>query len=163
MSRASKAKPLAVELLVTNRSGERAPCTRPGLARLAARILAGEGVQGTVEISLLYCGDEEIRGLNRQYRRKNTPTDVLSFPLGERVDARLLLGDIVISLPTAARQSASVGAALNEEVRLLFCHGLLHLLGYDHATRAEESAMIAKQSQYLEVQPEAAWRHNPLH
>lgn len=163
MSRARAPKPPQVDLLVTNSAGQRPPCTRPALARLAERVLQGEGVEGAVEISLLYCGDDEIQALNRQYRRKNMPTDVLSFALNERCGDRLVLGDIVISLPTASRQSASAGAALNEEVRLLFCHGLLHLLGHDHRTRAEESAMIAKQALYLGVQPEAAWRHVASH
>jgi len=163
VSRARRPKPPIVDLLVTNHAGQRVPCTRPALARLAERILVGEGISGEVEISLLYCDDDEIQGLNRQYRRKNKPTDVLSFTLSERCGDRLVLGDIVISLPTASRQSASVGAALNEEVRLLFCHGLLHLLGHDHGTRAEESAMITKQAHYLGVQPEAAWRHVTSH
>lgn len=152
-----------VELLIVNRSGRRAPCTRATLAELAASILAGEGVRGKAEVSLLYCDDPEIQGLNCEYRKKDAPTDVLSFPCGETVAGVQLLGDIVISLPTAGRQSASCGSSLRDEVRLLFCHGLLHLLGHDHRTKAEESAMIERQARYLGVKEEAAWRHDPAH
>lgn len=158
-------KPLPAEarLLVTNRAGQRPPCTRPGLVSLAQRILEGEGIAGPAEISLLYTGDDEIQALNRQYRKKNTPTDVLSFPAGERSGGVLVLGDIVISLPTAGRQSASCKTGLKDEVRLLFCHGLLHLLGHDHRTKAEENAMIERQAQYLGVEKQAAWRHADPH
>lgn len=150
-------------LLVTNRSGLRAPCTRPVLAALAERVLAEEGVRGVGEISLLYCTDEEIRALNREHRRKDTPTDVLSFPCGERAGDVLVLGDIVISLETAGRQCASSRTGFRDEVLLLFCHGLLHLLGHDHRTKAEESAMVERQARYLGVSKEAAWRHGEAH
>lgn len=157
-------------LSVTNRAGERPPCTRATLEALAQAVLTGEGVRGTAEISLLYCTDDEIRTLNREYRKKDSPTDVLSFPCGERAAGVLVLGDIVISLPTARRQCARVRARnaaprarLRDEVRLLFCHGLLHLLGHDHRTKAEESAMIQRQAKYLGVELEAAWRHDHPH
>lgn len=146
-------------LLVTNRAGARPPCTRAGLTALAERVLAGEGAIGTAEISLLYCTDAEIQALNRDYRKKDKPTDVLSFTCGEHCDGVLVLGDIVISLETAERQCASGRSGLRDEVRLLFCHGLLHLLGHDHRTKREEAAMIARQALYLEVDKEAAWRH----
>ena len=152
-----------VRLLVTNRSGRRPPCTRPGLLALAGEVLAGEKLRGSAEISLLYCTDEEIRALNKAHRRKDTPTDVLSFPCGERAGGVLLLGDIVISLATAERQCASSRFGLRDEVRLLFCHGLLHLLGHDHRTKAEEAAMVERQARYLGVSKEAAWRHGEAH
>lgn len=156
-------KPPRVELLVVNRSGRRAPCTRPGLCALAETVLKGEGIRGKAELSLLYCDDPEIQGLNREYRNKDAPTDVLSFPCGETVAGVQVLGDIVISLATAGRQSASCGSSLRDEVRLLFCHGLLHLLGHDHRTKAEESAMIERQARYLGVKEAAAWHHYPAH
>lgn len=150
-------------LLVTNRAGQRPPCTRPGLLSLAQRVLEGEGITGPAEISLLYTGDEEIQALNRQYRKKDKPTDVLSFPAEERSGGILVLGDIVISLPTAGRQCARCETGLKDEVRLLFCHGLLHLLGHDHRTKAEENAMIERQARYLGVEKQAAWRHAGPH
>jgi probable rRNA maturation factor len=72
--------------------------------------------------------DTRVRLLNRQYRRKDTATDVLSFPSDERG----YLGDIVIASGVARRQAAAAGHSLQTELRVLALHGLLHLLGYDH-------------------------------
>ncbi len=72
--------------------------------------------------------DARVRALNRQYRKKDTPTDVLSFPAQERG----FLGDVVIASGDAARQAREAGHSLAIEVRVLALHGLLHLLGYDH-------------------------------
>ena len=72
--------------------------------------------------------DARVRALNRQFRRKDTPTDVLSFPSGERG----YLGDVVIAKGVAARQAREAGHPLATELRVLALHGLLHLLGYDH-------------------------------
>jgi len=71
-----------------------------------------------------------MRSLNRAWRRKDRPTDVLSFPSGERD----FLGDLVIDVPYAARQARRRGHAVRREVQILLAHGLLHLLGYDHET-----------------------------
>jgi probable rRNA maturation factor len=129
------------------------------LARIAARVCAGEGVSGEAELSLLYCDDTFIAALNRQYRGKNKPTDVLSFEQeSPRPDGVRMLGDIVVSMDTVARQCDGDPARMRDEVRLLFCHGLLHLLGYDHATRRERAAMQRLQADYLGVDLEAAWR-----
>lgn len=86
----------------------------------------------TVEISVVLCDDPFIQALNRQHRGKDAPTDVLSFAQ----DDPFLLGDIVISLPTAARQAKAAGWSLEQELALLGIHGLLHLLGYDDETEA---------------------------
>jgi probable rRNA maturation factor len=72
--------------------------------------------------------DARVRALNRQYRRKDTATDVLSFPSDERG----YLGDVVIAAGVARRQARAAGHALQTELRVLALHGLLHLLGYDH-------------------------------
>jgi len=82
-----------------------------------------------------------MRGLNAAYRGKDKPTDVLSFELDERPDPSgpPLLGDVVISVDTAARQAAARGVPLDAEVRLLLVHGILHLLGYDHERSASEA------------------------
>jgi probable rRNA maturation factor len=72
--------------------------------------------------------DGRVRDLNRRFRRKNSPTDVLSFPADEPGD----LGDVVIAHGVARRQAAGAGHSLTTEVRVLALHGLLHLLGYDH-------------------------------
>jgi probable rRNA maturation factor len=72
--------------------------------------------------------DARVRVLNRQFRKKDTPTDVLSFPS----DQRGYLGDVVIASGVAARQARDAGHSLGTELRVLALHGLLHLLGYDH-------------------------------
>ena len=72
--------------------------------------------------------DARVRALNRQYRRKDAPTDVLSFPADEKGQ----LGDVVIAVGVARRQARQAGHSLQTELRVLALHGLLHLLGYDH-------------------------------
>ena len=87
------------------------------------------------ELSVALVGDAEIHRLNATYRHIDRPTDVLAFAMGEGEGAALhpeLLGDVVISLDTAARQAAAGAVALPDEVRMLLTHGVLHLLGYDH-------------------------------
>ena len=99
------------------------------------------------ELSVLLCDDAEIHGLNRAHRRKDKPTDVLAFAQREGPTlpgAGSLLGDVVISLDTARRQAREHGHSLWVEVTLLLAHGLLHLVGYDHRTDAEEARMNAK-------------------
>ncbi|MBW2375729.1 MAG: rRNA maturation RNase YbeY [Deltaproteobacteria bacterium] len=99
------------------------------------------------ELSILLCDDGTIRKLNRRYRKKNKATDVLAFPMQEGSGPAAqpgLLGDVVISLPTATRQAAEHDRPIIQEVTFLLAHGLLHLLGYDHANRREEQDMKAR-------------------
>ncbi len=84
------------------------------------------------EVSVYFCGNRRMAGLNRRWRRRNGPTDVLAFPAGE-TDARFL-GDIVISVPYATRQARRRGESPSREMDRLLLHGYLHLLGYDHET-----------------------------
>jgi probable rRNA maturation factor len=125
--------------------------TRAGSKRLgqqlraqAKRMLAYLGLDDA-ELSVVLVGDRAIQALNRQYMDKDRPTDVLSFPLGEAPtpDQPRLLGDVVISLPTAARQARGRKRPLLAEARFLLAHGLLHLLGYDHAAAREKRRMDA--------------------
>jgi probable rRNA maturation factor len=112
-----------------------------------------------VEISVLLCGDETISELNETYRDTRGPTDVLSFgqtPV-ELPGAPRLLGDIVISLETVGRACGGEKADMRSELHLLFCHGLLHLLGYDHQTAGDRDRMAAKQAEYLRVPFKNAW------
>ena len=91
------------------------------------------------EVSLAFVGDRAIRTLNRKFMKKDRPTDVLSFPLGEKgPDGKFYLGDIMIAVPVAFRQAKEKGHALDRELRLLAIHGFLHLLGYDHSAGIEE-------------------------
>jgi probable rRNA maturation factor len=95
---------------------------------------------------VLLTDDETMRGLNRQFRKKNKPTDVLSFPAPELEDPPLKrsrtrhAGDVAISLTTAARQAEAFEHPLEVEVKILLLHGLLHLAGFDHETDGGEMA-----------------------
>ena len=111
-------------------------------ARAAAKI---EGKTGCLSVSLLITDDDHIRRLNKQYRQKDTATDVLSFPSGEDV----FLGDIAVSLPRAKEQAKAYGHSLEREVAFLVAHGMLHLFGYDHMNEDEETAMREKQREIL--------------
>jgi probable rRNA maturation factor len=119
-----------------------------------------EELQIDTEISILFTNNDEIQLLNAQYRYKNCPTDVLSFPMQDDVNAfiqdndfqegqYLLLGDIIISLEKAQEQSEKYGHSMEREVLFLFVHGLLHLLGYDHIKEQDEQAMRALQTAIL--------------
>jgi probable rRNA maturation factor len=100
------------------------------LAR-AARMIPGFRVRGSkVEISVLFCGDRAMRTLNRRYRGRDAPTDVLAFP----AETGGLLGDIVISIPCASRQARRRRESPAREIDRLLLHGFLHLSGYDHET-----------------------------
>lgn len=98
------------------------------------------------ELSILLTDDGTIRELNREYRGKDKPTDVLAFAAQEAegfVAPIDLLGDVVISMDTARKQANERGWAIASELRFLLAHGLLHLLGYDHQTPDEERRMLA--------------------
>jgi len=150
-----------LDVLLRNESSRKGLYRADVLKRLARRVCDGEGVTQTAELSVLFCDDGAIRDLNRQYRGKNEPTDVLSFDqlaeVGGAAEKQLVLGDIVISLETVEGRYPGDRKAMGDEVRLLFCHGLLHLLGYTHGTAAERNAMRAKQAEYLQVDASSAW------
>ncbi len=109
-------------------------------------LLRLEGRPDNVEISLVLSDDAFIQDLNRRYRNQDKPTDVLSFA---QEDDPYTLGDIVIALPTAARQAAQAGWPLASETALLAVHGLLHLLGYDDETLEGAQEMQRKTVQTL--------------
>jgi len=91
------------------------------------------------EISLLLTNDTRIHELNKQYRGKDSATDVLSFPMDdEPEDGCVMLGDIAISMDTAKVQADDAAIDIKREVAFLFIHGLLHLLGFDHETSDED-------------------------
>jgi len=107
----------------------------PGLARWLSAV-APARARGTVTVALV--SDRTVRTLNRDYRRKDTATDVLSFPAEEPRE----LGDVVIAAGVARRQARRAGHPLQTEIRVLALHGLLHLLGYDHETDDGRMARI---------------------
>jgi len=151
---------IMIHVAIRNESARKGFFRRDVLMRIAARACAQEdrAYPGT-EVSLLFCDDPFIARLNRQYRNRRSATDVLSFAQDHAsFHGAHVLGDVVISLETVERYCGGDKEAMRREVRLLFCHGLLHLLGHDHATAEGKAAMIAKQAQYLGVQPGQAWR-----
>lgn len=104
------------------------------------------------ELSVVLCDDATIHALNRDYRKKNKPTDVLAFALREGEGGHLagdMLGDVIISLDTATRQARERGIVTRDEVRMLLAHGLLHLLGWDHRDDAEDARMRAETDRLL--------------
>jgi probable rRNA maturation factor len=104
------------------------------------------------EISVRLTDDDEVRTLNRDYRHKDKPTNVLSFPMVQRDlldglansdDGEVLLGDVVLALGVCTREAVEKGVATETHATHLIVHGLLHLLGYDHEGEAEAVAMEA--------------------
>jgi probable rRNA maturation factor len=104
------------------------------------------------ELSVLFIGDRAMRTLNRTWRKKDRPTDVLSFPLQNGQFAHIqpdMLGDIVISVPVAARQAEAAGHTLIIEIERLLVHGLLHLVGYDHEQGDREARRMERKERQL--------------
>jgi probable rRNA maturation factor len=112
---------------------------RRALAAFLAEAASAAKLRG--EISVLLAGDSEVRRLNRQFRRKDKPTDVLSFPApASSPGSPQLAGDLAISVETAARQAADAGHPLFVELQILLLHGILHLAGYDHESDSGQMA-----------------------
>ena len=125
------------------------------LRRLAERVLAAVG-EAPSELSLDLVGDGRMRRLNREYRKKDRTTDVLAFAMREAGSpVSVLLGDVVISVPTAQRQAKEGGRSLSEELAWLLVHGVLHLCGYDHERSETEARRMKRREQAIlrAVQP----------
>lgn len=147
------------------------------IERAVGLAVRGQGLPGTVEVSLSLVSDDEIRRLNREYRGIDAPTDVLAFPLLEKneiaglataMDGRqaedtreqvdhftggareILLGDVVISLQQVSTRASHLGHSLTRETVFLAVHGVLHLLGYDHDTPQGEELMEGMTESILE-------------
>lgn len=124
--------------------------------RAAVAVLAHEKITGSGELSVVITDDDEIHELNRRFRGVDAPTDVLAFggrdedtPFVTAPEAPLLLGDVIISCPRAQAQAEEAGHSLEAEIQLLVVHGVLHLLGYDHAQPEEKAVMWARQEEIL--------------
>jgi probable rRNA maturation factor len=124
------------------------------IRRVAQRILTELGLL-EAEISLLFVNDLQIQALNRRYLCRDKPTNVLAFPMRKGEFSALhpyLLGDLVISVETAKRQSNRFGLNEMEMVILLMVHGVLHLIGYDHeGTKKGARAMTLKQKELFQI------------
>lgn len=128
------------------------------LQRLLEFASKKEGVSSEAEMSVNFVDNREIQELNRNYRQKDTPTDVISFAMQEAgdgevnindLDMPILLGDIVISVDRAEEQALEYGHSTEREFAFLTIHGFLHLLGYNHLNEAEEKEMFRKQHEIL--------------
>ena len=132
----------------------------PGwLNAVAERVLEAEKAGARSEVSIVVTGQEMVRQLNRDYRGKDEPTDVLAFSAREQAadapsfilapDGLLHLGEVIISQPQAALQAEEHGHSLERELAILLIHGLLHLLGYDHEASAAAKRMQAREKELL--------------
>ena len=124
---------------------------RTSIERAALAALASEGRDG--DLTILVDTPERIQTLNREFRNVDAVTDVLTFPAWEgeiSLSADGYLGDIMICYERAKEQAASYGHSLKHELSFLAVHGVLHLLGYDHMTEAEERVMREKQTAILD-------------
>jgi probable rRNA maturation factor len=124
------------------------------LGAVAEATLRHEGVVG--EVTLVITDDQGIQELNRDFSGNDTPTDVLAFSAREEVGAFVVspemggyLGDVIVSYPRAASQAREQGHSVQHELYTLVVHGVLHLLGYDHASDEEKSLMWARQGAIL--------------
>ena len=114
-------------------------------------------VERPIEISVRLTGDEEVRALNSQWRGKDKPTNVLSFPMAETGDLQdtkvagpeLLLGDIILARGVCAFEAAEKGVTFEDHATHLLVHGTLHLLGYDHDNEDEAADMEAREARAL--------------
>ena len=160
-----------LEVFVANEQAAQ-PVETSRWQQLAENVLEAEGIRGDAELSLLFVDEETITELNERFMGANEPTDVLSFPLeddvvgagrwpdngptgpsGLREDAGeppLLLGDVVICPQVAANNAPTHAGTYDDELALLVVHGVLHVLGMDHADPDEERTMQAKERALLE-------------
>jgi probable rRNA maturation factor len=130
---------------------------------LARNVLLAEGVSGDAELSLLFVDEDTISGLNRRFMDAAGPTDVLAFPIDDPVEAAatggdtstpgpgpLLLGDVVVCPALAERQAPEHTTSYDDELALLVVHGVLHVLGHDHADVHEAELMQARERELLQ-------------
>jgi len=104
------------------------------------------------ELSILFTDDEHIRQLNRQYLKRDKPTNVLAFPVSSgpaRDFEKSILGDVVISVDTAAREAEQAGVSIANRIYRLLLHGLLHLLHYDHEESGQAADCMEREEQRL--------------
>lgn len=122
------------------------------LEEVAIECLLIEGMDDDYELSITLVDDKEIRELNKTYRGMDKSTDVLSFPMyeeSEELPYTPLLGDIVISIETAKRQSEEFGHTVDREIAYLTAHSMFHLLGYDHLEDDDKKEMREKEKQAM--------------
>ncbi|MCM3599535.1 rRNA maturation RNase YbeY [Robertmurraya korlensis] len=140
----------------TNEMTEKVIEQMEGLLKLAQKKLQ---ITEPCELSVTFVDNDRIQEINREYRGKDKPTDVISFALEELGEGEIqisganmprVLGDIIISIDKAREQATDYGHSVERELGFLAVHGFLHLLGYDHETEAEEKEMFDLQRSILD-------------
>ncbi len=142
-----------MNLLITNETNEKIEMDEK-LESVIKTVLETEGLSLAYEVSITFVDKDEIHQLNKEFRKVDRPTDVLSFPMDtdfmvEGVDA--MLGDIVICMDVAKEQARDVGHSLDREIMYLTCHSTLHLLGYDHMTDDEKREMRSREKEVMKI------------
>lgn len=117
------------------------------LKRVVETVIARETSVPKVAVTVVFCDDPTLQGMNARFLNHDYPTDVLAFPLGDEDGA--LEGEIYVSLDRAEEQARSYGVQFENEVCRLVVHGLLHLLGYDDQESIEKKTMHARQEEYV--------------
>lgn len=140
-----------MNLLITNNTNENIDMSDK-LYDVVKAVLDNEGLSMDYEVSITFVDKDEIHKLNREYRKVDRPTDVLSFPMNEEfliegVDS--MLGDIVICMDIAKDQAKEYGHSLDREIMYLTCHSMLHLLGYDHIEEDDKKIMRGKEKEVM--------------
>lgn len=144
-----------MSVLISNDANLDTLLSEDEVCAIAAHVLTVEGVERDVEISLSYVDEDEMHDLNRQWRDIDRTTDVLSFECDSvfdediPLDEVLELGDIILAPEVISRQAPGFGNDPADECRLMFVHGLLHLLGYDHIEDDEAEEMEAREDALL--------------
>jgi probable rRNA maturation factor len=139
-----------MEVLVTNEQ-EAIDINIDFIKELSLEIMSFIGSPENAQLSLVFCDNNAIKDLNKEYRSKDEPTDVLSFPIELEifVPEIRMLGDIVISTETAATQAKEYKHSTETEIAILLIHGLLHLHGYDHIKEDDKKEMRVKENEVL--------------
>ncbi len=145
-----------VDLQIATAYADLVPAERLRAAARAALRTEAQSDAGVVELTLVLTDDSGIRSLNRDFLGNDAPTDVLAFsaieddgPFVSAPEAGGYLGDVIVSYPRAVAQAQEQGHSPEQELDLLIVHGILHLLGYDHADDEEKAAMWARQDAIL--------------
>jgi len=135
------------------------PVTTDRVVAIAERVLLAERLPDNAEVAIVLVGEEEMARYNQRFMERSGPTDVLAFPLDQLVPGEipttiangqpLSLGDIFICPTVVNNQAIELGISLEDEMALIVTHGILHLLGYDHADPADAAIMSAKERSLL--------------
>ena len=146
---------LTVDIMVTHPDWRRLSAIEDEICRLVHAVftLLPYDLSKPLEIGIVLSSDAEVRRLNQAYRRKDRPTNVLSFPIADfernSLEQSCLLGEVVLALETILREADEAGIPPRDHLSHLIVHGILHLFGLDHQTEAEAERMEAMESNIL--------------